>query len=148
MIFFLELLFACCTSLYLSKEFSGSVSNLAAMKVFLFRCARGEIREEEPAVVWSSRGEEDHFFHRRSEHAGESSEGAGEYSLRSVCFEEEYGAQPPIELLRQTIDQKGFYDLAKLTLNNVEDIVFIAACAPPGGGRNDVRYISRTPRTS
>ena len=52
---------------------------------------------------------------------------------------EEYGAQPPIELLRQTIDQKGFYDLEKLTLKDLEDLVFITACAPPGGGRNEVK---------
>ena len=51
---------------------------------------------------------------------------------------EEYGAQPPIELLRQAIDQGGFYDLEELTLKLLEDLVFVAACAPPGGGRNAV----------
>ena len=51
---------------------------------------------------------------------------------------ETYGAQPPNELLRQIIDQEGFYDVNKLFFKNVQDIVTVAACAPPGGGRNEV----------
>ena len=51
---------------------------------------------------------------------------------------EKYGAQPPNELLRQVIDQGGFYDVQKLFFKNVKDIVCAAACAPPGGGRNEV----------
>jgi dynein heavy chain len=50
---------------------------------------------------------------------------------------EEYGAQPPIELLRQVIEG-GFYDLKKYFFKNVIDVIFVAACAPPGGGRNPV----------
>ena len=51
---------------------------------------------------------------------------------------ETYGAQPPCELLRQTIDQCGFWDVKKLLFKYVKDTKFIAACAPPGGGRNAV----------
>lgn len=51
---------------------------------------------------------------------------------------ETYGAQPPNELLRQVIDQGGFYDVHKLFFKNVQDVVCVAACAPPGGGRNEV----------
>ena len=51
---------------------------------------------------------------------------------------ETYGAQPPNELLRQVIDQGGFYDVNKLFFKNVADLVVAAACAPPGGGRNEV----------
>lgn len=51
---------------------------------------------------------------------------------------EEYGAQPPIELLRQVLDSKGFYDRKKLFFKHVQDVVFMAACAAPGGGRNTV----------
>ncbi|KAE9330777.1 Dynein heavy chain 6, axonemal [Phytophthora fragariae] len=49
-----------------------------------------------------------------------------------------YGAQPPNELLRQVIDQGGFYDTSKMFFKNVKDVVFAAACAPPGGGRSEV----------
>lgn len=51
---------------------------------------------------------------------------------------EKYGAQPPNELLRQVIDQGGFYDVGKLFFKNVQDVVAVSACAPPGGGRNEV----------
>jgi dynein heavy chain len=51
---------------------------------------------------------------------------------------ERYGAQPPIELLRQFQDFKGFYDRKKLFWKDVEDTVLCAACAPPGGGRQEV----------
>ena len=51
---------------------------------------------------------------------------------------ETYGAQPPNELLRQVIDQGGFYDVGKLFFKFVKDVVTVAACAPPGGGRNEV----------
>ncbi len=52
---------------------------------------------------------------------------------------EEYGAQPPNELLRQVIDDKGYYDVEKVGLfKNIERTNVIAACAPPGGGRSDV----------
>lgn len=51
---------------------------------------------------------------------------------------ETYGAQPPNELLRQVIDSGGFYDVNKLFFKHVQDVVCAAACAPPGGGRNEV----------
>nr|KAJ3422838.1 Dynein heavy chain 6, axonemal [Polyrhizophydium stewartii] len=49
-----------------------------------------------------------------------------------------YGSQPPIELLRQYIDFGGFYDREKLTWKVIQDVDIVAACAPPGGGRNNV----------
>lgn len=48
-----------------------------------------------------------------------------------------FGSQPPIELLRQIIES-GFYDLKNFLLKVVEDVIFVASCAPPGGGRNQV----------
>ncbi|OQR86425.1 dynein heavy chain [Achlya hypogyna] len=51
---------------------------------------------------------------------------------------EVYGAQPPNELLRQVIDQGGYYDTDKMFFKNVMNVVFAAACAPPGGGRSEV----------
>ncbi|XP_071446254.1 dynein axonemal heavy chain 6 [Hetaerina americana] len=47
-----------------------------------------------------------------------------------------YGAQPPIELLRQYLDFGGMYDREKLFWKDIVDVVLMAACAPPGGGRN------------
>lgn len=51
---------------------------------------------------------------------------------------EKFGAQPPIELLRQVVDYKGFYDRKKLFWKGVQETQFIAACGPPGGGRMPV----------
>eukprot|EP00731_Ephydatia_muelleri_P001617 Em0001g1617a len=49
-----------------------------------------------------------------------------------------YGAQPPVELLRQYQDFGGFYDREKLFWKEIKDVTICAACAPPGGGRNPV----------
>jgi dynein heavy chain len=62
----------------------------------------------------------------------------------NMPMKEYYGAQPPIELLRQIINIKddrngGFYDLKKIGLfKKVTKTQFIAANAPPGGGRSEV----------
>jgi dynein heavy chain len=50
---------------------------------------------------------------------------------------EKYGAQPSSELLRQVIDHGGFHDPSEVGLFvNVRRTTFVAACGPPGGGRN------------
>jgi dynein heavy chain, axonemal len=53
---------------------------------------------------------------------------------------EKYGASPPIELLRQLITHSGFFDKKKVpaAFKEIQDIIFIACCGVPGGGRNDV----------
>lgn len=51
---------------------------------------------------------------------------------------EKYFAQPPNELLRQTIDQGGFYDTKTLKFKQVTMTTFVLACGPPGGGRSPV----------
>ena len=56
---------------------------------------------------------------------------------------ETYGAQPPVELIRQFLDHKGFYDRDKLFFKDVVDVLLFAGAAPPGGGRAVV-----TPRFS
>jgi len=51
---------------------------------------------------------------------------------------QEYGAQPPIELLRQWMDQDGWYDRKTLEFRSVVDVAFIGCMGPPGGGRQPV----------
>ena len=45
---------------------------------------------------------------------------------------ETYGAQPPIELLRQVVDFKQVYDRTGWFLKEIENTVLVAAASPPG----------------
>jgi len=57
---------------------------------------------------------------------------------------ETYGAQPPIELLRQFMDHGGWFDLKEKTFRALTDVNFVSAMGPPGGGRTDItRRFSR-----
>merc|ERR1719359_1783370 len=51
---------------------------------------------------------------------------------------ETYGAQPPIELLRQFQDQRGFWDRKKHEWKDIRDATLLLCAAPPGGGRSDM----------
>ena len=43
-----------------------------------------------------------------------------------------YGAQPPIEILRQWMDHAGWYNRQENVYVNLVDIQFVAAMGPPG----------------
>ena len=53
---------------------------------------------------------------------------------------EVYFAQPPIELIRQWMDHKGWYERGgkELAFRKIEDIILVSAMGPPGGGRSPV----------
>ena len=53
---------------------------------------------------------------------------------------EVYFAQPPIELIRQWMDHKGWYnrESKEKDFKKIEDIIFVSAMGPPGGGRSPI----------
>jgi dynein heavy chain len=51
---------------------------------------------------------------------------------------EEYGAQPPIELIRQVMDTGFWYNRKKLVPEHMLDLEFIASMGEPGGGRQEL----------
>lgn len=69
-------------------------------------------------------------------------------SLGKVCvifvddmnmpLKERYGAQPPIELLRQFIDHGHWYDIKNTSKVYLNDILLLSAIGPTGGSRQDV----------
>ncbi|KAL0238939.1 hypothetical protein PCE1_004630 [Barthelona sp. PCE] len=55
----------------------------------------------------------------------------------NLPVKEEYGAQPPLELLRQVFDYRGYYADA-YSFRNLVDTVIVSAMGFPGGGRSQI----------
>eukprot|EP01059_Diplonema_ambulator_P016442 TRINITY_DN279_c0_g1_i2.p1 TRINITY_DN279_c0_g1~~TRINITY_DN279_c0_g1_i2.p1 ORF type:complete len:4165 (+),score=1710.28 TRINITY_DN279_c0_g1_i2:209-12703(+) len=55
-----------------------------------------------------------------------------------------YGTMQPITFLKLLIEMAGWYDRKDLQWKHIRDIEYVAAMAPPGGGRNalDPRFVS------
>lgn len=56
----------------------------------------------------------------------------------NMPVKEQYGAQPPIELLRQFFDHGYWYGLKDKTKIYLEDTLLLSAIGPTGGSRRDV----------
>ena len=68
---------------------------------------------------------------------------------------EVYGAQPPIELVRQFLDQGGWYEHKdkEKPFKKIINTILLTAMGPPGGGRSFItprilRHLSLTSLTS
>ena len=51
---------------------------------------------------------------------------------------EKFGSQPPIELLRQLVDLKLFYEKRELNKIEIDQTCMFGLAAPPSGGRNEM----------
>jgi dynein heavy chain len=51
---------------------------------------------------------------------------------------EEFGAQPPLEILRQFLDHGGWYNRRDLQWIKIEGLIVLAAMGLPGGGRSRI----------
>lgn len=56
----------------------------------------------------------------------------------NMPVKETYGAQPPIECLRQLVDHGFWYEKKDTTRMDLVDVLLVTAMGPPGGGRNQI----------
>lgn len=51
---------------------------------------------------------------------------------------DQFGSQPPLELLRQWLDYEFWFDRSKIVENNIQNLQLLAAMGKPGGGRQPI----------
>lgn len=51
---------------------------------------------------------------------------------------DDFGSQPPLELLRQWLDYEFWFDRQKIVENNIQNLQVLAAMGKPGGGRQPI----------
>ena len=56
----------------------------------------------------------------------------------NIPQQEKYGSIPPIEFLRQLIDEKGMYDKLGLFFKEIADTLMVVVGAYPGGARSAI----------
>lgn len=56
----------------------------------------------------------------------------------NMPVKEQYGAQPPIELLRQYFDHRHWYNLQDTSKVHIKDVLLLTAIGPTGGSRQDI----------
>ena len=56
----------------------------------------------------------------------------------NIPSQEKWGSIPPVEFLRQLMDQKGMYDKLALFFKEIVDTLLIVVGAYPGGARNAI----------
>jgi len=61
----------------------------------------------------------------------------------SMPLKEYYGAQPPIELLRQCMDKFPWYDRKELEPIHLQDVLILCAMGPPSSGNTVTPRFSR-----
>ncbi|OXU22263.1 hypothetical protein TSAR_003308 [Trichomalopsis sarcophagae] len=120
-------------SFYIQDMMMNKLGDEAYLPNFITFTARTTAAQTQELVISK-------LFKRRKGHYGPMG------TAQCVCFiddvnmpaKEVYGAQPPIELLRQFFDHKLWYDLKEPEMVKVYDTMFICAMAPPGGSRQEI----------
>lgn len=56
----------------------------------------------------------------------------------NIVKKENFGAQPPLELIRQLMDKKFYYDPKSFEKRRIEGLFYITAMGLPGGGRSEI----------
>lgn len=56
----------------------------------------------------------------------------------NMPVKDEFGSQPPLELIRQWLDYGFWYDRGKQVIKRIQRMFLLAGMGPPGGGRMQI----------